>query len=345
MQDISSFQNKLKAKLKDRHRIRGVFFSEVKTNVKHKLKRKKNHKTYEDDKNYKISMKNYNDLKHEIFLKQKKEKEEMEIKKIFDEKQVRKDLNYTNIKEFMYTFLRFKKKSKLYRENIKKNEINIKSTNKMKKNFVNQSLKNMVLHFQKVRGKVDTGQMPFGEENTEAYDKLVHLIAKSRIKLMNKLKSEHDPYSPKRSPFSKRQSAKNLNTSENKNKNSMLNLLFKDEQSNKENSSYVDSAESNNNSNGYINLVLYEKKENGSNENENNEKENGMKGMNEIKENKSEYEEENESEKEIINYENKKEIKPTKKMTFLGNEITDENYNYINKYRKSNNDKYKYFLS
>ena len=267
LQDISSFHNKLKEKLKDRHRIRGVFFSEPKANVKNKLKRNKKYKLGKDEKNYKLSMKNYNDLKHEIFLKQKKEKEENEIKKIFDEKRVKKDLNYTKIKEFMYTFLRLKNKSNLYRENIRKNEINIRSTNKMKKNFVNQSLKNVVLHFQKVRGKVDSGQLPFEEDNEEVYEKLVNLIAKSRTKLMNKIKSEHDPYSPKRSPFSKRQSSQNLYKSEkkdkNKNKNSILNLLFKDEQSNKDNnSSSVVSVESNNNnSNGKSNIILIESKE------------------------------------------------------------------------------------
>ena len=351
LQDISSFHNKLKEKLKDRHRIRGVFFSEPKANVKNKLKRSKKYKLGKDEKNYKLSMKNYNDLKHEIFLKQKKEREEIEIKKIFDEKQVKKDLNYTNIKEFMYTFLRFKKKSNLYRENIKKNEINLRSTNKMKKNFVNQSLKNVVLHFQKVRGKVDSGHLPFEQDYDEAYDKLVNLIAKSRIKIMNKLKSEQDPYSPKKSPFSKRQSAKNLNSSEKKsnNKSSLLNLLFKDEQSNKDNnSSYVDSAESNNenenDSNVKSNLALNGNKENEKNENE--IKENGKNEINEIKENKLENEKENEGEKNASNYENKKEIKPTKKLTYMDKEPTDENYNNKYKFRKSNYDKkYKNFLS
>ena len=350
LQDISSFHNKLKEKLKDRHRIRGVFFSEPKANVKNKLKRK-NYKLGKDEKNYKLSMKKYTDLKHEIFLRQRKEKEEIEIKKIFDEKRVKKDLNYTNIKEYMYTFLRFKKKSNLYRENIKKNELSIKSTNKMKKNFVNQSLKNVVLHFQKIRGKVDTGQLPFEEDYDKAYWKLVDLIAKSRTKIMNKLKSDHDPFSPKRSPFSKRQSAKNLNSSEkkkNNNKNSMLNLLFKDEQSNKDNnSSEVESAENNNENESNSNLVLIENKENESNENEKENKENEMNEIKEIKENKLEYEEENEkSEKEIIHYENKKEITPTKKLNYFGKEATEEKFNNKNQCRKSNNDKkYKYFLS
>ena len=348
LQDISSFHNKLKEKLKDRHRIRGVFFSEPKANVKNKLKRNKKYKLGKDEKNYKLSMKNYNDLKHEIFLKQKKEKEENEIKKIFDEKRVKKDLNYTKIKEFMYTFLRLKNKSNLYRENIRKNEINIRSTNKMKKNFVNQSLKNVVLHFQKVRGKVDSGQLPFEEDNEEVYEKLVNLIAKSRIKLMNKIKSEHDPYSPKRSPFSKRQSSQNLYKSEkkdkNKNKNSILNLLFKDEQSNKDNnSSSVVSVESNNNnnSNGKSNIILIESKEKENNENEKKESEDGINEINEIKENKLEYE----NEKEISNYETKNGIKPTKKLTFFGRESIEEIYNNKYKFRKPNNDKNKYFLS
>ena len=346
LQDISSFHNKLKEKLKDRHRIRGVFFSEPKADVKNKLKRNKKYKLGKEEKNYKLSMKNYKDLKHEIFLKQKKEKEEIEIIKTFDEKQVKKDLNYTNIKEFMYKFLRLKKKSNLYRQNIIKNEINIKSTNKMKKNFVNQSLKNVVLHFQKVRGKVDSGKLPFEEDNEEAYEKLVNLIAKSRIKLMNKIKGENDSYSPKRSPLSKRQSHKDLDIYENqdKNKNNILNLFLEDEQSNKDNSSYVDSVESNNNnnnSNGKGNIALIESKECKNNENENKEN-----GINEIKENKLEYEEENENKKEISCYKSKKEIKPTKILTFLGKETTEEIYNSKYKFRKSNNDKnYKYFLS
>ena len=188
----------LNEKLKDRHRIKGAYFSDAKVNMinKNKTKGKKETKLNNQEKNYKISMKNYNELKHEIFLKEKKEKEEIEKQKIADKKSVKKDINFTNIKDFMYTFLRFKNKSNLYKANLIKRNIELKSTNKMKKNFVNQSLKNAVLHFKKVRGKVDFGQMPIEEtENELEYKNLFEQIVKSRLKYKYKIKNENDPLS------------------------------------------------------------------------------------------------------------------------------------------------------
>ena len=190
----------LKEKLKDRHKIKGIAFSNQKMKHNNKILKKKESSSDLldiDEANYLISMNNYDKLKHEIYVREKKEKERRNLENL-DKELLKRDINYTHLKETIYQFIRFKNKSNLYRANIIKNKIELKLANKIsKKNFINQTLKNITLHFNKVRGKVDLGKKPLEEsENEYAYKKLVEQIARSRIKYMSKIRNETESNSP-----------------------------------------------------------------------------------------------------------------------------------------------------
>ena len=208
VKDSTHLHKLLKEKLKDRHRIKGAFFSAPKKNDKFEFRKKKN----KDDSfnlleleeaNYLLSLKNYDKLRHELHLKEKKEKA-IRIKEKRKIELFNKEINYTTLKETIYQFLRFKKNSNLYRAKIKKNKMEIKLASKIsKKNKINQTLKNVILHFNKVKEKVDLGKKPMEEtENEYAYKKLVEQIAKSRLRYM-RLKSGELQNSPNKRSFRK----------------------------------------------------------------------------------------------------------------------------------------------
>ena len=151
-------------------------------------------------------------------IKKKKRKENVD-KDLF-----KKDINYTSLKETIYQFLRFKNRSNLYRANIMKNKIELKLANKIsKKNFINQTLKTVKLHFSQVKGKIDLGRKPMEEtENEYAYKKLAEKIENSRLKYMNKLKNENEQISQNKDKSWYRKSFMFLNRSENINKDRNL---------------------------------------------------------------------------------------------------------------------------
>jgi hypothetical protein len=197
----ASYQHKiLKEKLKDRHRIKGISFSNSLNtrniiNTNNKNKRKKKEDSFNlldiDEANFLLSIKYYDKLKHKI---NSREKIERKINENLDKELLKKDINYTNLREAIYQFIRFKNKSNLYRAYILKNKMELKLANRNnKKNFINQTFKNVMSHFDKIKGKVDLGKNPLEEsENEYAYKKLVEQIAKSRIKYMNKIKNEKE---------------------------------------------------------------------------------------------------------------------------------------------------------
>ena len=199
IKDSTHLHNILKEKLKDRHRIKGVNFSGPK--MLHKKFIKNKDKLSDlldiDEANYLKSMSNYDKLKHEIYVKERKEKEKKRKENI-DKELLKKEINYTTLRETIYQFLRFKKTSNLYRANIMKSKNELKLANKIsKKNFINQTLKNVASHFNKVKGKVDLGKKPLEEsENEYSYKKLYEQIAKSRIKYINKMKYDTEQTMP-----------------------------------------------------------------------------------------------------------------------------------------------------
>ena len=216
VKDSSNLHKILKEKLKDRYRVKGACFSRGKT-IDDNIFKKKKEKSLDlldiEEAYYLISMNNYDKLKYFIHSKEKKEKEERKIKEIKKNEMYKKDINYTTLRETIYQFLRFKKNSNLYRANILKNKIELKLANKIsKKNFINRTFKNVMMHFHSVKGKVDLGKKPEEEtENEYAYKKLVEQIAKSRLKYLQKLRNESDPMSPSKSKSLFRKSIMILN--------------------------------------------------------------------------------------------------------------------------------------
>ena len=222
VKDSTYLHKILKEKLKDRHRVKGAFFSAPKINKKKEKNEMKKNKENSfdlldiDEANYLLTMKNYEKLKHELHLKEKRDKA-LRLKETRNFELFKKEINYTTLKETIYQFLRFRKNSYLYKANILKSKNELKQASKIgKKNMINQTLKNVILHFNKVKGKVDLGKKPIEEtENEYAYKKLVEQIAKSRLKYM-KIKSENLQNSPnKKQGF--RKSIMILNRTENNN--------------------------------------------------------------------------------------------------------------------------------
>lgn len=186
----------LKEKLKDRHRIKGPSFSgsQMKENKIIHLKKKESSSDLldVDEANYLRSIIDYEKLKHEIFIKDQKDKEK-KIKENNLNELLKKDINYTNLKETIYQFIRLKNKSNLYRANILKRKMELKLANKInKKNLINKTLKNLKLHFKTIKGKIDLGKQPIEEtENEYTYKKIVEQIVRSRSKYINKTRNEN----------------------------------------------------------------------------------------------------------------------------------------------------------
>ena len=227
VKDSNNLHKILKEKLKDRYRVKGAFFSVPRNKNKIKYKKKKDGSSCLldiEEANYLISKNNYEKLKHDIYIKEKKDRENRK-KENFDKDLLKKDINYTTLKETIYQFLRFKNKSNLYRANIKKNKLELKLANKIsKKNFINQTLKTVKLHFGQVKGKIDLGRKPMEEtENEYAYKKLAEKIENSRIKYMNRIKNENEQTTPNKDKSWFRKSFMIINKSEKIKKE--LNLL------------------------------------------------------------------------------------------------------------------------
>ena len=112
--NLKLFKNLYKAKLEDRHRIKGISFSKGKKEFNYfslyRLKKNSEAATFEiNEANYIRSLRDYNNLKHEIYLKEQKEKKLITNEALLNEKIIKKDINYTFLKETLYQFMRFKK--------------------------------------------------------------------------------------------------------------------------------------------------------------------------------------------------------------------------------------------
>ena len=186
-------QENLKAKLKDRYRIKGVYFSNSQTEKKitHK-KYKKEELLNNDEINFKLSMKDYEKLKHDIFLREKKQKQ-IELQEKARKRQIKHEINYTNLKENIYQFMRSKDKSNVYKV-LKKNKMEVENANRnLSKNRKTCTLKKAVLHSKKVIGRIDNGSEVKEEfANEITLKNLLKRISKSREKFRNKKNIENE---------------------------------------------------------------------------------------------------------------------------------------------------------
>lgn len=189
LKNIKIYKNLFKARLEDRKRIKGIKFS---TNKKennnlclYKLKKKEEESTFElNEANYLRSLRDYNQLKHEIYLKELKEKKVKTKEALLNEKMVKRDINYTFLKETLYQFMRFKKNHSKYNTNLLKNKDELKRSEKISKsNFINKTIRSVSRRFSQIGGKVDMG-IYHREEivNEKEYDHLIEQISKYRIR-------------------------------------------------------------------------------------------------------------------------------------------------------------------
>lgn len=154
--DNKNNDKKFKERMKDRYKINGVKFDysnkEEEDFVKPKKKEKEKniHREYEEF----MLLQNYNKLKHKIFLREQKEKE-IEEQELF--KEIHQDFNYTNITKIITQFISNKKdKSNPFNYNMKHRKNAIERANRnIKKNRINEALKKVVLHFTKIKGKLN----------------------------------------------------------------------------------------------------------------------------------------------------------------------------------------------
>lgn len=155
-----NFKKIYKEKMKDRHKINGIKFDYSKREVKKYLLSSNNEKSQEKLKKEheeNLLFQNYNKLKHQIFVREQKEKD---ISKIESNNKYSSNFNYTNIVKFMEKFLSLKNdksKDNPFNYNLKKGKLVIENMNRnIKRNRIHASLKKIVLHFTKVKSKLET---------------------------------------------------------------------------------------------------------------------------------------------------------------------------------------------
>jgi len=154
-----NFKNKdkmFKEKMKDRYKINGLKFdysNKEEEDFFHPKKREKEKNIRREYDEFML-LQNYNKLKHKIFLREQKEKE-IEEKELF--KEIHQDFNYTNITKIITQFISKKKdKNNPFNYNMQHRKNAIERANRnITKNRINEALKKVVLHFTKIKGKLN----------------------------------------------------------------------------------------------------------------------------------------------------------------------------------------------
>ena len=189
-EEKKKLQDNLKAKIKDRYRIKGAYFSDSKTEKKIFHKKHREGLLSTNEINFKLSMEDYEKLKHDIYLREKNRKN-IESEEKTDKIKIKEEINYTNLKEILYQFMRSKNKANIYQV-LKKNKLALENANRnITKNRINAALKKAVLHCSKVEGKIDNGSNVKEEYANEITLKnLLKRISISREKFQNKKNKE-----------------------------------------------------------------------------------------------------------------------------------------------------------
>ena len=151
---------KFKEKMKDRYKINGIKFDYNKktedkkyfVEPRKKVKEQKNiYNEYEEF----MLLKNYNKLKHQIFLREQKEREKLkQEEELF--KEFRSDLNYTTILKLIKPFFFTNKRDNPFNYDIKSGKMQIERANRNIKQYrINEILKRIILHFMKINSKLN----------------------------------------------------------------------------------------------------------------------------------------------------------------------------------------------
>ena len=215
-----------KEKMKDRHKINGIKFDYSKREVKKYLLSSNNEKSQEKLKKEheeNLLFQNYNRLKHQIFVREQKEKD---ISKIESNNKYSSNFNYTNIMKIMEKFLALKNdksKDNPFNYNLKKGKLAIEQMNRnIKRNWIHASLKKIVLHYTKVKSKIDTH---INE------DRKLYLSEEKAEKIKNKIQTQRQRLSARNQSQSKNNTKSNtividsrLDNNKNKSTNLILNI-------------------------------------------------------------------------------------------------------------------------
>ena len=200
-----NFKKIYKEKMKDRHKIKGIKFDYSKRDTKFVSNEKSQEKLireYYDN----LHISNYNKLKHEIFVREQKEKDLSKRELI--SKKYSSNFSYTNIMNLMNKFISERKDKSgenPFNYNLQKGKMDLEQINRnIKKNRINQYLKNIVLHYEKIRAKVETGIK---------YGKKIYLSGKMAEEIKNKILKKR-----------RRNSARNYSTSKNDTNDSNLDI-------------------------------------------------------------------------------------------------------------------------
>ena len=160
-----------KEKMKDRYKIKGIKFDYTKKDIKRYLipSNEKDLEKLKKEREENLLIQNYNQLKHEIFVREQKEKD---LSKKEKDNNLLGPFNYTKILKIIEQFLSLKSDKNRddpfnYNYNLTNGKMIIENMNRnIRRNRINESLKKIVLHFQKIKSKLDTGdrQLYFSEK-------------------------------------------------------------------------------------------------------------------------------------------------------------------------------------
>ena len=160
--------------MKDRYKINKIKFHQIKKERKKYalFPKEKSNEKIKREVEENIAFNKYKKLKHQIFEKEKKEKD------ISEQEFINKytiDFNYTNVMKILHKLLSTKKdksENNPFNYDIKKGKLLIENLNRnIKFNRISEYLKKIVLHFKKIKSKLETGindkKLFFSEEMAE----------------------------------------------------------------------------------------------------------------------------------------------------------------------------------
>ena len=186
---------KFKERLNDRHKINGIKFNYTKREdkkyyVEHRKKEKSQSNIYSEYEEFML-FQNYNKLKHQIFIREQKEKDQLKKEKeLF--KEFQKDFNYTTILKIIQQFLDLRNNDKInpFNYDIKSGRMSIERADRnIKANRINEMLKRIILHFMKIKTKLDIKKEKFNNEYVT--QEIVDEIKRKIYKYMKKLQSRN----------------------------------------------------------------------------------------------------------------------------------------------------------
>ena len=222
---------KFKERLKDRHKINGIKFNYIKKEDKKYsvgalMKENDQKRIYNEYEEFML-LQNYNKLKHQIFVREQKEKEKIKKEQEFF-KEFHVDFNYTTILKIIQQFLGLKSNDKInpFNYDIKSGRMAIERADRnIKANRINEMLKRIILHFMKIKTKLDIKKDNLSNEYITP--EIVDEIKRKILKHKKNLQSKNSKLFFEKDNFKKNdKSSNNIKYDRNKNNKSKSNLYL-----------------------------------------------------------------------------------------------------------------------